>query len=64
MDERLLSPGDLATRVQVPLSTIYNWNSGGTGPAYFKIGRHVRYRIEDVIRWEDERRVARPEVPA
>lgn len=25
----------------------------GTGPAYFKVGRRVYYRPEDVATWED-----------
>ena len=32
MDDRLLSPGDLAEMMQVPISTIYKWNHMGTGP--------------------------------
>jgi predicted DNA-binding transcriptional regulator AlpA len=36
----------------VPLATVYDWNSKGTGPRYFKAGRHVRYRLADVERWE------------
>lgn len=26
----------------------------GTGPRYFKVGRKVYYRTEDVINWEEE----------
>lgn len=25
----------------------------GTGPAFFKVGRKVFYRLEDVIAWEE-----------
>lgn len=25
----------------------------GTGPAFFKVGRRVYYRIEDVLAWEE-----------
>jgi len=55
MDEKHLTPGDLAEREGVPLKTVYQWNSKGTGPRYMKIGRHVRYRLADVIAWENER---------
>lgn len=54
-----LSPADLAEREGVPVSTVYGWNSSGEGPAYFHAGRHVRYRLEDVERWELERIVDR-----
>jgi predicted DNA-binding transcriptional regulator AlpA len=26
----------------------------GTGPRYIKLGRHVRYRVEDVLSWMDQ----------
>ena len=25
----------------------------GTGPAFFKVGRRVYYRLEDVLAWEE-----------
>lgn len=50
--ERHLTPEDLAERFGVPVKTIYDWNSKGTGPRYMKIGRHARYRPADVRAWE------------
>lgn len=55
MDEKHLTPGDLAERLGVPLRTVYAWNSDRTGPRYLKIGRHVRYKLADVIAWENAR---------
>lgn len=55
--ERLLSPRDLADRHQVPIKTIYKWNSEGTGPVRIRVGRHIRYRLDDVERWEAENAV-------
>jgi predicted DNA-binding transcriptional regulator AlpA len=52
---RHLSPVELAERYDVPLETIYSWNKTRTGPRFMKIGRHVRYRLADVIAWEDPR---------
>jgi hypothetical protein len=52
---RHLSPADLADREGVPLASVYEWNYRGTGPRYFRVGRHVRYRLADVERWERER---------
>jgi predicted DNA-binding transcriptional regulator AlpA len=54
-----LSPADLAAREGVPLATVYTWNYTGTGPRYFRAGRHVRYRLADVERWEREREATR-----
>lgn len=53
--ERHLSPGDLAERERVPVTTIYQWNRLGTGPRFMRIGRHVRYRMADVLAWEESR---------
>jgi hypothetical protein len=50
-----LSPEDLARREGVPLQTVYRWNKTRTGPRFMKIGRHARYRLADVIVWEDSR---------
>jgi predicted DNA-binding transcriptional regulator AlpA len=55
VNEKHLTPSDLAEREGVPLKTVYQWNSTGTGPRYMRIGRHVRYRLADVIAWENER---------
>lgn len=53
-DERHLSPEQLAVREGVSLATVYQWNSRGGGPPFIKIaGRLVRYRLADVIAWEN-----------
>jgi len=57
-----LSPAELAAREGVPLGTVYAWNYTGDGPRYFKAGRHVRYRLADVLAWERERTVEREPV--
>jgi predicted DNA-binding transcriptional regulator AlpA len=59
MGEKLISPEDLAEREGVPLGTVYQWNSRGDGPPYMRIGRFVRYRLADVVTWENGRYVER-----
>jgi predicted DNA-binding transcriptional regulator AlpA len=59
-DDKHLSPEDLAERESVPLQTVYGWNKTRTGPRFMRIGRHVRYRLADVIAWEESRIAARP----
>lgn len=44
----LFSPQQLADYLGVPIRTVYAWNSQGTGPTPIKVGKHVRYRAEDV----------------
>lgn len=52
-----LSPEGLAQREGVSVQTVYGWNKTRTGPPFMKIGRHVRYRLLDVIAWENARTV-------
>lgn len=51
--ERHLSPQELADREGVPVQTVYVWRVKGTGPRGMTIGRHVRFRLSDVLAWED-----------
>lgn len=48
---RLLSVDDLAGWLNVPKQTIYEWNCGRKGPKRFRVGKHIRYRAEDVLTW-------------
>lgn len=49
--ERMISPKELAALLQVPLQTIYQWRYRGGGPPGYRIGRHVRFRMNDVEAW-------------
>ncbi|MGH6692234.1 MAG: helix-turn-helix transcriptional regulator [Gammaproteobacteria bacterium] len=60
MTEALLTPQDVAEYFAVPLSTIYKWNSEGTGPKYLKVGRHARYRRADILEFENAQYVDQP----
>jgi predicted DNA-binding transcriptional regulator AlpA len=53
-DDRWLSRQELANRYALPVKTPAEWASKGTGPPYAKFGRHVRYRLSDVIDWEKQ----------
>ena len=53
--DRWLSRQELADRYGVPVKTPAQWASKGTGPRYAKFGKHVRYRLSDVIDWESKR---------
>jgi len=51
VDQKLLTVVELAQYLDVPVQTVYAWNTRGTGPKRVKIGKHVRYRPADVERW-------------
>ena len=53
---RLLSVDELAGLLQVSVKTIYDWRLRGRGPTGIRIGGHVRYHPQDVVRWLDDRR--------
>ena len=36
-------------------STLEKLRVSGSGPQYLKLGRAVRYRLDDLARWADER---------
>lgn len=54
-DERWLSRQELADRYGLPIRTLAQWASKGTGPRYARLGRHARYRLSDVTAWEATR---------
>lgn len=54
---RLMRPDEVAAFLGIPLRTIYRWRSRREGPASYRVGRHIRYRLDDVERWLEDRRV-------
>lgn len=51
--ERLLEPQEVAEILGVPISTLYRWKYARKGPQAIRVGKHLRYRREDVQRWLD-----------
>lgn len=56
-DDRWLSRKELAERLGIPETTPAQWATKRTGPRYARFGRHVRYRLSDVIAWEQKQLV-------
>lgn len=48
-----LTRKELAARWKMPPATLAQWAHGRRGPRYGLFGRHVRYRLSDVIEWEE-----------
>ena len=59
---RLLRPDELAAFLGIPLRTIYRWRSRHEGPLSYRVGRHIRYRLDEVEQWLDECRDEHREV--
>lgn len=51
MDDRLLTTGQVADYLGIPVSTLYQWRYHGTAPRAIKVGKHTRYRRSDVEVW-------------
>jgi excisionase family DNA binding protein len=56
IDKLLLRPDEVARLLDVPLRTIYRWRSQHNGPRGYRVGRHVRYRVDDIERWLEDHR--------
>ena len=50
----LMTPIDVSEYLGIPAGTLANWRYLGRGPAFLRVGRHVRYRAVDVTAWVDE----------
>ena len=51
LGERLVSVEQVAEHLGVPVKTLYQWRYKGVGPRPLRVGRHLRYRPEDVKTW-------------
>lgn len=65
-DERLLTAQQVADTLGVSVKTLYAWrHDGGSGPpgrapVAFRLGKHLRFRREDVEAWLSEHRDPEP----
>jgi excisionase family DNA binding protein len=55
-----MSTKQLARFLDVPVTTVYGWRHRGVGPPGYRVGRHTRYRREQVLAWLEERRKTEP----
>ncbi|GAA3120358.1 hypothetical protein GCM10010466_09100 [Planomonospora alba] len=52
--DRLWGVEEVSDFLGVPVSTLYVWRHRRIGPQGRKIGRHLRYRPQDVRAWVEE----------
>ena len=53
--DQFLTIQGLANRVQVSAVTVRRWIMVGQAPTHIRVGRIIRFRLQDVEHWEDER---------
>ncbi len=51
---QLLTVTELAEYLRVPVQTVYQWRYKGGGPAAIRVGRHLRYHPDDILRWIED----------
>jgi hypothetical protein len=51
--DRWLTRPEVAERIKIPPKTLAEWASQKKGPPFSKFGRWTRYRLSDVIAWEN-----------
>ncbi len=51
--DEVLTPAEAALYLKVPPRTLDAWRSRRTGPSWYRVGRHVRYRRADLATWLD-----------
>ncbi|MBL1080306.1 helix-turn-helix domain-containing protein [Nocardia sp. 2] len=51
--EHWMSTDEVSERLKIPPKTLANWASLGKGPRFARIGRFRRYRLSDLIAWEE-----------
>jgi excisionase family DNA binding protein len=50
-----MTTAELLAYLQVPKATLYSWRREGKGPRAFTIGKHLRFRRNDVDAWLETR---------
>jgi excisionase family DNA binding protein len=53
MTNRLMTTSEVADYLAVPVTTLYRWRGTGEGPRALRIGKHLRFRVEDLNTWLD-----------
>ncbi|MDH6678423.1 hypothetical protein M2284_002626 [Rhodococcus sp. LBL1] len=56
-EDRWMSRKELAGRLNLHPQTLSNWAVQGKGPRHARIGRSARYKLSDVIAWEEAQMV-------
>lgn len=59
MSTDTMNTDELADYLEVAKQTLFRWRQSGYGPAWMRIGpRIIRYKVSDVMEWEERLRNA------
>ena len=51
-DTPFLTPTQVSNRIGIPSGTLAVWRSEDRGPRSVRIGKYVRYPVQDLLEWE------------
>lgn len=57
LSREFLTRAEAAEYVRAPVTTLAAWAYRGLGPEFFRVGRRVLYKREDLDHWLEEQRV-------
>lgn len=57
IESQLLTPAQVAERLQVDIQLLNQWRSRRKGPKFLKIGHLVRYEAAELQKWIDQSKV-------
>ena len=52
--DRTWTPEEVSLFLGVPVPTLYQWRHKGIGPKSRRVGRHLRYKPDEVRAWLEE----------
>jgi excisionase family DNA binding protein len=56
-EKPFFSPRELSEYLDIPYATLAAWRCRGEGgPPWYRFGRRVRYRLDDVLAWIERNR--------
>ncbi|HEY2757792.1 MAG TPA: helix-turn-helix domain-containing protein [Pseudolabrys sp.] len=57
-EDELVTEVEIADFLKLSTRTLQSWRINNDGPPFVRVGRAIRYRLRDVIRWIEARTVA------
>jgi predicted DNA-binding transcriptional regulator AlpA len=57
-DDAILTEVEIADFLKLSTRTLQSWRVKNDGPPFIRVGRAIRYRLRDVVRWIEERTVS------